>query len=79
MVGWHPSRHATAPRAMRGSNFSSIYRGVWDLSFSVDSTLKFNSCCEISSVYYKNTHDHTTLLRYRVLTQSLLRFNIRSI
>ncbi|KAJ0599360.1 hypothetical protein HanIR_Chr03g0103991 [Helianthus annuus] len=74
-----PSRHATEPRATRARLFPDINRRVWDLISGVGSTYKFVLCTEISSVYYKNTHDHEMLLRYRVLTRSLLRFNIRSI
>ncbi|KAJ0871480.1 hypothetical protein HanRHA438_Chr11g0512861 [Helianthus annuus] len=55
-----PSRHATAPRATRGSCFSSINRGVWHLNSGFGSTLKFVLCTEISFVYYKNTHDRET-------------------
>ncbi|KAJ0491130.1 hypothetical protein HanHA300_Chr12g0463391 [Helianthus annuus] len=78
MLKLDPSRGL--PVATRGGDhFPAINRGMWDLQFCVGSTNKFDSGTEISSKYYRNTHDHETLLRYRVLTQSLLRFNIRSI
>ncbi|KAJ0934936.1 hypothetical protein HanRHA438_Chr03g0113211 [Helianthus annuus] len=56
-----PSRHATEPRAKRARLFPDINRRVWDLTFCVRSMLKFIPYVELSTVYYKNTHNHETL------------------
>ncbi|KAJ0869888.1 hypothetical protein HanRHA438_Chr11g0494051 [Helianthus annuus] len=52
-----PSRHATAPRATRGSCFPGINRGVWQLISGVGLKFKFVSYTELFTFSFKT---HTT-------------------